>query len=86
LFAAYTYLAVCKRSGFAHVGYPQLRPAGIAKIVSTHRWCRAGRAERVGGRRIYTAWIAASIAHYLANQKAEAFMPVILLVRSRYRM
>jgi len=26
------------------------------------------------------AWIAASVAHYLANQKSEAFMPVILLV------
>jgi len=70
--------------GFAHVGYPQqLRILlGIAKLLGAitlvvpgfpklKEWAYAG---------FTFAWIAASVAHYLAKDGPKAFMPVILLV------
>ena len=86
LFAAYSYLSGAPQAveGFAHVGYPQqLRVLlGIAKLLGVVAllvpgWPRLKEWAYAG---FTFAWIAASIAHYLVNQKAEAFMPVILLV------
>src|SRR5580765_4166576 len=86
LFAAYTYLSGGPQAveGFAHVGYPQqLRVLlGIAKLLGgialvVPGWPRLKEWAYAG---FTFAWIAASVAHYLANQKSEAFMPVILLV------
>jgi len=86
LFAAYSYLSGGPQAveGFAHVGYPQqLRVLlGIAKLLGVIAllvpgWPRLKEWAYAG---FTFAWIAASVAHYLANQKSEAFMPVILLV------
>jgi DoxX-like protein len=86
LFGAFTYLSASPEAvaGFAHVGYPQqLRVLlGVAKLAGgialvapgfplLKEWAYAGFAF---------AWIAASIAHYLAGDKPEFLMPVFLLV------
>ena len=86
LFAAFSYLTGNSQAveGFTHVGYPQqLRVLlGIAKLLGAvalvvpglpklKEWAYAG---------FTFAWIAASVAHYLAKDGPKAFMPVILLV------
>ena len=86
LFAAYAYLSGGSQAveGFARVGYPQqlrillgiAKPLGaIALLVPgmprLKEWAYAG---------FTFAWIAACVAHYLANQKSEAAMPLVLLV------
>lgn len=86
LFAAYSYLLGGPQAveGFTRVGYPQqlrillgiAKPLGaIALLVPgwprLKEWAYAG---------FTFAWIAASIAHYLANQKVEAVAPIVLLV------
>jgi uncharacterized membrane protein YphA (DoxX/SURF4 family) len=86
LFAAFSYLTGNSQAveGFAHVGYPQqLRILlGIAKLLGAitlvvpglpklKEWAYAG---------FTFAWIAASVAHYLAKDGPKVFMPVILLV------
>ena len=85
LFAAYSYLSGGPQAveGFASVGYPQqLRVLlGIAKLLGVMAllvpgWPRLKEWAYAG---FTFAWIAASIAHYLANQKSEAFMPLLLL-------
>jgi hypothetical protein len=71
-------------TGFAHVGYPQqLRVMlGIAKllgaivlvvpgVVKLKEWAYAG---------FTFAWIAATVAHYLAADGFRALAPVVLLV------
>jgi uncharacterized membrane protein YphA (DoxX/SURF4 family) len=86
LFAAYSYLAGGPQAveGFARVGYPQqLRILlGIAKLLGVIAllipgWPRLKEWAYAG---FTFAWIAASVAHFLANQKPEAFMPLLLLV------
>jgi uncharacterized membrane protein YphA (DoxX/SURF4 family) len=86
LFAAYTYLSGSPQAveGFAHVGYPQqLRVLlGIAKLLGAIAllvpgWPRLKEWAYAG---FTFAWIAASVAHYLANEKPQAAMPVVLLV------
>ena len=84
--AAFTYLGGSSEAvqGFAHVGYPQqlriilgiAKPlGGIALVIpgfaKLKEWAYAG---------FTFAWISAFIAHYLANDGAKAFMPLILLV------
>jgi hypothetical protein len=86
LFAAFAYLSGGAQAveGFAHVGYPQqLRILlGIAKLLGAitllvpglpklKEWAYAG---------FTFAWIAASVAHYLAKDGPKAFMPLVLLV------
>jgi hypothetical protein len=86
LFAGFVYLSGSPQAveGFAHVGYPQqLRVIlGIAKglgaitllipgLPKLKEWAYAG---------FTFAWISASVAHYLANDGAKAFMPLILLM------
>jgi len=85
LFAGYAYLSANPQAvqGFAHVGYPQqLRVIlGIAKplgaivllvpgVLRLKEWAYAG---------FTFAWIAAVVAHYLANDGPTAFAPAILL-------
>ena len=85
-FAGFAYLKASPQAvqGFAHVGYPQqLRVLlGIAKLLGAivlvvpgfpklKEWAYAG---------FTFAWIAATVAHYLAKDGPRAFMPVILLV------
>jgi uncharacterized membrane protein YphA (DoxX/SURF4 family) len=85
-FAAFTYLSGSPQAiqGFAHVGYPQqlrillgiAKPLGaIALIIpgfpKLKEWAYAG---------FTFAWIAAFVAHYLAKDGPEAFMPLLLLV------
>jgi uncharacterized membrane protein YphA (DoxX/SURF4 family) len=84
--AAFAYLSGSQQAveGFTHVGYPQqlrillgiAKPLGaIALLVPgwprLKEWAYAG---------FTFAWVAASIAHYLAAQHSEAVMPVVLLV------
>jgi hypothetical protein len=86
LFAAYAYLAGGSQAveGFARLGYPQqlrillgiAKPLGaIALLVPgmprLKEWAYAG---------FTFAWIAACVAHYLADEKSEAAMPLVLLV------
>ena len=86
LFAGYAYLSSSQQAveGFAHVGYPQqLRVLlGIAKLLGAitlvvpgwpklKEWAYAG---------FTFAWIAASVAHYLAKDGPKAYMPLVLLV------
>jgi uncharacterized membrane protein YphA (DoxX/SURF4 family) len=86
LFAAFVYLSGSTQAvqGFAHVGYPQqlriilgiAKPLGaIALIVpglaKLKEWAYAG---------FTFAWISAFIAHYLAKDGPNAFMPLVLLV------
>ncbi len=85
-FAGLTYLSGSPQAvqGFAHVGYPQqLRNIlGIAKLLGAiilvvpglarlKEWAYAG---------FTFAWISAFVAHYLAKDGPEAFMPLILLL------
>ena len=85
LLAAFVYLSGSPQAveGFAHVGYPQqLRIIlGIAKglgaiallvpgLPKLKEWAYAG---------FTFAWISAFVAHYLANDGAQAVMPPILL-------
>ena len=86
LFAAFVYLSGSPQAvqGFAHVGYPQqLRVIlGIAKLLGViallapgfpkiKEWAYAG---------FTFAWIAAFVAHYLAHDGAEIFMPLVAMV------
>ena len=86
LFAAFAYLSGSQQAveGFAHVGYPQqlriilgiAKPLGaIALLVPgfsrLKEWAYAG---------FTFAWISAFVAHYLAKDGSEAFMPLVLLV------
>src|ERR1700680_2927225 len=70
--------------GFTHVGYPQqLRIIlGIAKLLGAvalvvpgfpklKEWAYAG---------FTFAWISAFVAHYLAQDGLEAYMPLVLLI------
>src|ERR1700722_1165160 len=85
LLAAFAYLSGSPQAveGFARAGYPQqlriilgiAKPLGaIALLVpglpKLKEWAYAGFAF---------AWMCAFIAHYLANDGAKAFAPVILL-------
>jgi uncharacterized membrane protein YphA (DoxX/SURF4 family) len=85
LFAGYAYLSGSPQAvqGFAQVGYPQqlriilgiVKPLGaIALLVPglprLKEWAYAG---------FTFAWISAFIAHYLAKQGGEAFVPLVLL-------
>lgn len=85
-FAAFTYLAGGPQvvEGFARVGYPQqlriilgiVKPLGaIALLIPGYlrlkEWAYAG---------FTYAWICAFFAHYLAGQKGEAILPLVLLV------
>ena len=84
-FAGFAYLSGGAQAveGFTHVGYPQqLRVLlGIAKLLGAialvvpglpklKEWAYAG---------FTFAWIAASVAHYLAKDGPKAFMPLVLL-------
>jgi uncharacterized membrane protein YphA (DoxX/SURF4 family) len=86
VFAAFTYLLGSPQTAqeFVHVGYPQqLRIIlGIAKLLGAialvvpglaklKEWAYAG---------FTFAWISAFVAHYLANDGAKAFAPLILLL------
>jgi hypothetical protein len=85
-FSAFAYLSGGAEvvQGFANVGYPQqLRIIlGIAKplgaitllvpgFLRLKEWAYAG---------FTFAWVCAFFAHYLAGQKAQALLPVVLLV------
>ncbi len=85
-FAAVTYLSGSPQAiqGFAHVGYPQqLRIIlGIAKFLGAialvvpgfpklKEWAYAG---------FTFAWVSAHVAHHLAKDGPEQFLPLILLV------
>ena len=85
IFAAFAYLSGSPQvvQGFAHVGYPQqLRiMLGIAKplgaiVLLVPGWRRLREWAYAG---FTFAWISAFIAHYLAKDGPEAFMPLILL-------
>ena len=84
-FAAFSYLSGDPKAvqGFAHVGYPQqlriilgiVKPLGaialvVPGFVKLKEWAYAG---------FTYAWICAIFAHYLAGQKGEAILPLILL-------
>ena len=86
LFAGFIYLSGGQQvvEGFKLVGYPQqLRVLlGIAKPLGAiallipgwprlREWAYAG---------FTFAWIAATVAHYLAGQRSEAVMPLVLLL------
>jgi uncharacterized membrane protein YphA (DoxX/SURF4 family) len=86
IFAGFVYLSGGSQAveGFAHVGYPQqLRiMLGIAKLLGAitlvvpglpklKEWAYAG---------FTFAWIAASVAHYLAKDGPKAYLPLVLLV------
>ena len=86
LFAGFAYLAGGAQAvqGFAHLGYPQqlriilgiAKPlGGIALLIPglprLKEWAYAG---------FTFSWISACVAHYLAKDGAEAFMPLVLLV------
>jgi uncharacterized membrane protein YphA (DoxX/SURF4 family) len=85
LMAAFAYLSGGREAveGFTHIGYPQqlriilgiAKPlGGIALVVpgfpKLKEWAYAG---------FTFAWISAFIAHYLANDGAKAFGPLVLL-------
>src|SRR5215470_10853697 len=84
--AGFAYLTGGQQAvqGFAHVGYPQqlriilgiAKPlGGIALLIpgmpKLKEWAYAG---------FTFSWISAFVAHYLAKDGAEAFMPLVLLV------
>jgi uncharacterized membrane protein YphA (DoxX/SURF4 family) len=86
VFAAFTYLLGSSQTAqeFAHLEYPQqLRIIlGIAKLLGAitlvvpglaklKEWAYAG---------FTFAWISAFVAHYLAKDGPEAFLPLILLL------
>jgi hypothetical protein len=85
-FGAFAYLSGSPEAveGFSHVGYPQqLRVLlGIAKLAGAivllvpgvptlKEWAYAG---------FTFAWIAATVAHYLAGDGAASLTPVVLMV------
>jgi hypothetical protein len=85
LFAGFSYLSGGSQAaeGFARAGYPQqlrvllgiAKPLGAIALVipgflRLKEWAYAG---------FTFAWIAASIAHYLAGQRGAAVVPVVLL-------
>jgi hypothetical protein len=85
VFAAFAYLSGNPPAiqGFALVGYPQqlriilgiAKPLGAITLIipgwpRLKEWAYAG---------FTFAWISASIAHYLANQRGEALAPLVLL-------
>lgn len=85
LFAGFAYLSGGPQAvqGFAHLGYPQqlriilgiAKPLGaivllIPGLPKLKEWAYAG---------FTFAWISAFVAHYLAKDGAEAFMPLVLL-------
>jgi uncharacterized membrane protein YphA (DoxX/SURF4 family) len=85
-FAAISYLSGSAQvvQGFAHLGYPQhLRILlGIAKLLGAialivpgfpklQEWAYAG---------FTFAWIAAHVAHHLAKDGPEQYLPLVLLV------
>jgi len=86
LFAAFAYLSGSPQAvqGFAHVGYPQqLRVIlGIAKLLGAIALVAPGlaRVKEWAYAGFAFAWISACVAHYLANDGAQAFMPLVLLV------
>jgi uncharacterized membrane protein YphA (DoxX/SURF4 family) len=86
VFAGFSYLSGSPQvvQGFTHVGYPQqLRIIlGIAKLLGAvalvvpgfpklKEWAYAG---------FTFAWISAFVAHYLAKDGLEAYMPLVLLI------
>jgi DoxX-like protein len=86
LFAAFAYLSGGHEAveGFARVGYPQqlriilgiAKPLGaIALLVPA--WPRLKEWAYAG---FTFAWICASIAHYLANERKESITPLVLLL------
>jgi len=85
-FAGFSYVTGNQQAvqGFTHVGYPQqLRIIlGISKLLGgivlvvpgfpkLKEWAYAG---------FTFAWISAFVAHYLAKDGLEAYMPLLLLV------
>jgi uncharacterized membrane protein YphA (DoxX/SURF4 family) len=86
LFAGFVYLSGGPKAvqGFAHVGYPQqLRVLlGIAKVVGgvTLILPGLGRLKEWAYAGFTFTWIAAFVAHYLANDGPIAYTPLILLV------
>jgi len=85
-FAGFAYLSGSAQAvqGFAHVGYPQqlriilgiAKPLGAIALVvpgmaRVKEWAYAG---------FSFAWIAAFVAHYLANDGPQAFSPLVLLL------
>ena len=86
LLAAFIYLSGSSQAvqGFAHVGYPQqLRVIlGIAKLLGAIALVAPGlaRVKEWAYAGFAFAWISAFVAHYLANDGAQAFMPLVLLV------
>jgi len=85
-FAAVTYLLGSPQAiqGFAHVGYPQhLRIIlGIAKFLGAIALVVPGfpRLKEWSYAGFTFAWISAHVAHHLAKDGPEQFMPLILLV------
>ena len=85
-FAGYAYVTASPQAvqGFTHVGYPQqLRVLlGIAKLLGAIVLVVPGLAElKEWAYAGFTfAWIAATVAHYLAKDGPTAFMPLVLLV------
>jgi uncharacterized membrane protein YphA (DoxX/SURF4 family) len=86
VFAGFSYLSGSPQvvQGFTHVGYPQqLRIIlGIAKLLGAvalvvpgfpklKEWAYAG---------FTFAWISAFVAHYLAKDGLEAYMPLVMLI------
>jgi hypothetical protein len=86
LFAGFSYLSgnVQAVQGFSQVGYPQQLGVilGIAKPLGALVLLVPGLT--ILKERAYAgftfAWICAIVAHYLAKQSGEAFVPLILLV------
>jgi len=85
-FAAFAYLSGGPQvvQGFQHVGYPQqlriilgiAKPLGAIALLAPglgklKEWAYAG---------FTFAWISAFVAHHLAGDGAEAFLPLVLLV------
>ncbi len=85
-FAAVTYLLGSPQAiqGFAHVGYPQhLRIIlGIAKFLGAIALVVPGfpRLKEWSYAGFTFAWISAHVAHHLAKDGPEQFIPLILLV------
>src|SRR5215510_3184788 len=73
-FAGFSYVTGNQQAvqGFAHVGYPQqLRIVLVVpRFPKLKEWAYAG---------FTFAWISAFVAHYLAKDGLEAYMPVLLL-------
>jgi hypothetical protein len=85
VFAGFVYLSGGPKAvqGFAHVGYPQqLRVLlGIAKILGgiTLIVPGLGRLKEWAYAGFTFTWIAAFVAHYLANDGPVAYAPLVLL-------